>query len=437
MLIAGSLRGSRQPGDEELLEAVRQRSHGMMSSSSPVSVVPGERIVRLLLLVLFGLSLAVLAAIALYIFQKRPHIDYSATNRLADLTYLETWLAILATGALACLWRRGLVIGFAVFLLLIAEAGAQIYVYVSTGGTYQPEPLPSEQKFEPHPLLVGVPKPGSFAGIVHDSHHRRRTDNPGKAADARVIFTYGGSTTYDLANNDMETWQSDLSRQLGANFSVQNLGVPGYTSVENLIQTLFDFRDLAPACALYFEGFNDVRNSHVRGLKVDYSDFDLPLQRGNLGLNYPGFLANNLLFVRAAIGLFSESEVHVEGTVSGDVDPRVSKIYVENMSLIGEVARHFGVRAVFIPAVANWQQLEGSQALGWIRFVEHKDIKRLLYAIDEDLHRAAENSGAAFVDAPLRQDWTPEDFSDSVHFNAAGAKKFAASIAPAIADLCR
>ncbi len=396
----------------------------------------GERLIRRLIFSILVLAFLPLAALAVYVFLKKPHIDYSATNRIADLIYLATWLTIVAAGALACLWRRGMAIGFAALLLLLAETGAQAYLYVTNGALYQPEPPPFEQKFEPHPLLVGIPRPGYFTGIVHDANNRRRTDNPGKAPDAKVIFALGSSTTYDLANNDRQTWESDLSRLLGPGFAVENLGVPGYSSVENLIQTLFVFRSKAPACAIYFEGI-DLRNAHIDGLADDYSDFHLPLQRFNLGLAYPGFLVNNLLFLRTAIDVIAPGRPAAKGTTSGKVDPRLSQIYGENMRLIGENARHFGVKAIFVPAVANWPMMEGSHSHGWYPFVEFKDVKSLLTALSQDMKKAADDSGAVYVDAPLKLNWTRDDFFDSVHFNAAGAQKFAASIAPAIAELCR
>ncbi|HYV88247.1 MAG TPA: hypothetical protein VFA91_06695 [Candidatus Polarisedimenticolia bacterium] len=391
---------------------------------------------RRIFLVFFILGFAILAAFAVFVFEKHPRIDYSATNRTADLVYLATWMTILAAGALACLWRRGLPIAFTVFLLLLAEACAQAYVYKTTGGVYQPEAPPWEQKFEPHPLLVGIPRPGNFAGLVHDADHRRRTDNPNKAANARVIFIFGSSTAYDLANNDLQTWASDLSRRLGPGFTVQNLAVPGYSSAENLIQSLFVFRDSPPACAIYFAG-SDLRNSHIAGLKADYSDFDLPSERHNLGLAYPGFLVNNLVFLRSLIHLVSPETDSAQGTVSSDVDPHLMAIFSQNMRLIGAVNREFGVRAIFIPVVANWPLIEGSHNRGWFPLVEDKDIKRLTLAMSVELKKAAEESGASYIGTSLELNWTKADFTDSAHFNQAGAEKFADSIADDVAAICR
>ena len=402
----------------------------------PVELL-GQKIARRLLLGAFALAFAGLAGGAVFVFLKKPHIAYSATSRLADLTYLKIWLAMTAIGIIATLGRKWLPLSFAIVLLLAAEGGSQIFYLARTGLPYQPAPAESEQKFEPHPLLVGIPKTGSFAGIVQDSLHRRRTDNPAKVENPKHIFVFGGSTTYDLANDDLATWASDLSRLLGKDFAVENLGVPGYTSLENLIQSLFAFRDSAPACALYFEGFNDLRNAHIRTLKADYSDFHLPSQVSNLGLARPGFVVNNSLFLRMMLSIFSSGLVPPAGEASDQVDQHLAGIFFENMKLIAAIDHHFGVKAIFVPEMANFRRLTSDRIRGWLPLVRDKDIERLLLAMDRDLEQAAEESGAVYLGAPLAQEWSDGDFTDDVHFSAAGAMKFAQSLAKDVAELCR
>jgi hypothetical protein len=407
-----------------------------MKALSPGEAV-GELVARRMLLAILALAFLGLAAMTVFLFLKKPHIAYSAPSRGADLTYLKIWLAITAVGILGTLRRKWLVLSFIVLLLLMAEGGAQLYYFAANGSPYQPAPAESNQKFEPHPLLVGVPKEGSFEGIVHDSLHRRRTDNQGKIADPTYVFAFGGSTTYDLANDDLATWVSDLSRLLGSGFAVENLGVPGYTSLENMIQSLFVFRDAPPVCAIYFEGFNDLRNAHIRGLRSDYSNFHLPSQVGNLSLVAPGFLRNNFLLVRTLLSLFSGNGQAVPGEASDQIDQRLSAIFVENMKLIADIDRHFGVKAIFVPEMANYERLTTDRIRGWLPLVRDKDIKFLLTAMAGDLERAAKESGAVYLGAPLDQDWVDADFTDDVHFSAAGARKFAQSLAPDIARLCR
>ncbi len=411
------------------------------AKASPQAEEAGERRVRQLLLGLLAIGAVLLATAVVVAYLKNPRYAYFAPRRSADLTYLLLWLSICVLGAGAAFRRKWIGISFAALLLLAAEGGSQLYYYAANGESYRPTPPIFFDRFQPHPLLVAVPREGNFDGIVHDAQHRRRTDNPDKVANPKYIFAFGGSTTYDIANDDFATWQSELSRLLGRDFAVENLGVPGYTSVENMIQSLFAFRNARPVCAVYFEGWNDLRNAHIRNLQVDYSDFHLPAQVGNLSIGpRPGFLTNNSLFFRflaSLIGGTSRRSIDVEGDVSAQIDPRLSAIFIENMKLIADIGRHFGVKVIFIPQMANYQKLQSDRIRGWLPFIRDKDLKFLLQAMDRDLAQAASQAGAVYLGAPLSEDWGDGDFVDEVHFSAAGARKFARSLTKDIADQCQ
>src|SRR5262249_23552246 len=73
-----------------------------------------------------------------------------------------------------------------------------------------------------------------------------------------------------------QTWSDDLEQQLGRGYAVINHGVPGYSSVENLLQTLFylDTYGVRPHCAVYL-GWNDIRNAHLPNLDPAYANFHL------------------------------------------------------------------------------------------------------------------------------------------------------------------
>jgi lysophospholipase L1-like esterase len=46
-------------------------------------------------------------------------------------------------------------------------------------------------------------------------------------------------------------------------------------------------------------------------------------------------------------------------------------------------------------------------------------------------------SGAVFLDAPLKVDWQQGDFLDQGHFSKQGAEKFAAAITPDLQRYCQ
>jgi lysophospholipase L1-like esterase len=399
----------------------------------------GEKHVRQILRGLLLVAFVVLASVTIYVFLKKPRLAYFTWVRRADLIYLSIWLGITAMGVVAASRRKSVALAFGALLLLAAESLSNLYVYHRDGRLYQPAQPDGWGAFQPHPLLVGIPKAGVFDGVVHTADNRRRTVNEGKVANPKYIFAFGASTTYDIGvNDDAQTWPSDLSRLLGEDFAVENLGVPGYSSVETMIQSLFAFREVKPVCAIYFLGTNDLRNANIRGLRPDYSDFHLPTQREALSLSHHDFFLNNLLFLKLLVSLIlGDSGIKIEGAPSDRMDPRVSALFTENMELIGEIGRHFGVKVLFVSQVANYSNLTADRVRGgWLPFVRDKDVKPMMQALDRDMQLAAAASGAIYLGAPQAENWTAADFFDSMHFTAEGSQKFARSLAKDIAGLC-
>jgi len=164
--------------------------------------------------------------------------------------------------------------------LIVLEAGSLKLHARLTGKPFAPfYPM---RMFIPHPLLQVIPNPGVYGRYSHTDTNTRVTINAGKVSEELLVFAYGGSTTYGVGVSDAETWSSVLSALLGPRYFVENRGVPGYTTVENIIQATFDFRNVQPVCAIYYLGWNDFRNSNLTQLKPDYSDFHLINQRPTL-----------------------------------------------------------------------------------------------------------------------------------------------------------
>jgi len=84
---------------------------------------------------------------------------------------------------------------------------------------------------------------GTYGRVTHTADGHRLTVNINKLPDAGRIFVYGASTAYGSHLKDSETWPSVLSGVLGANYVVENHGVPGYSTIEHILQVLFDFRN--------------------------------------------------------------------------------------------------------------------------------------------------------------------------------------------------
>jgi S-formylglutathione hydrolase FrmB len=126
-----------------------------------------------------------------------------------------------------------------------------------------------------------------------------------------------------------------------------------------------------------------------------------------------------------------------ESATSGEKDLRLSKIFMDNMKLIAEIDRHFGVKSLFVPQILNFTRPAMGRKYQWLFIIPGQNAPHLMQAMNEDLERAARESGAVFIGAPLATNWTDSDFIDDGHFTAAGAAKFAQAIAGGVAANCR
>ncbi|HEY2889570.1 MAG TPA: hypothetical protein VGJ31_03045 [Dongiaceae bacterium] len=403
--------------------------------------IMGERRLRQFLCALDLLAFAAIAAVALYIwrFWPRGHDVYSDLQQSASETYLLTWMGVALIAALTALGRRTRLISFALSFLLLMECLAQLYFFSANHHPYHPNAQAILNRFEPHPLLVGIPHPSTFGGLSHDAMHRRTTVNEGKASEARLIYVFGGSLAYDVGVIDSETWASDLSRLLGPRYEVQNYGVPGYGSLEAMIQSLFVFRDVKPACAVYYEGAVDLTLAHAADLSSDYAPDHQAQLLELLGVGYrPSGLANNWLFFQLVERAITSGPKNRPSpiAVSAQQDMRLSQIFTDNMRLIAGIDRHFGVTPILVPQVLNYDFIETHYERWWPG-IPAQAVQPMMHEMNLDLERAAKDSGAVFLDAPLNIHWESGDFLDPMHFSAVGTAKFAQVIAPGIAMNCK
>jgi len=163
------------------------------------------------------------------------------------------------------------------------------------GANLLPDNYVKERRFDYHPLLQGVPKP-NFIGnegvlikdesvlVKHNADGMRGSEIGNINSGIKLIFAFGGSTTYDMGVDQGKTWVEQLQNNLGATYLVLNFGVPGYSTQEHVTQTAFygDYKGVRPACAVYYIGWNDIRNAHIPDLDRGYAGFHSLSQLGNL-----------------------------------------------------------------------------------------------------------------------------------------------------------
>jgi hypothetical protein len=133
-----------------------------------------------------------------------------------------------------------------------------------------------ERPHEWHPLLQIRPVPtiaGSGKNFINSLGMRGPERTASDLNDKTVVALFGGSTTFDFASPDGESWPDRLGQILGDKYAVINHGVFGYTTAEHVIQTAFfqDAYGVRPTCAVYYVGWNDISLTHVNELDGAYT----------------------------------------------------------------------------------------------------------------------------------------------------------------------
>jgi lysophospholipase L1-like esterase len=326
------------------------------------------------------------------------------------------------------------------FNLLLLEGLSRIYFrFVSKMPNY-------DLMFQPHPYLAAVPAPGISAGrsgirISHNSSGFRGPElDTTKRRDRTRIVALGGSSTYCVSITDDATWPYLLEKKLGPGFEVVNLGVPGYTTVENLIQTAFWLPDLTPKIAIYYLGWNDARNLHIRNLKPDYSDFHGVHQREVLQAD-KGFVdrfATVRLIKKALYRPFRRGgAIPDEKAFTAEVDPRALELYGRNLKSIGALCHAHGIEAIFVPQLVNRAVLTNETSYGWLPFVKDKDLPAMIDAYNRQMQAIANQLNLPFADEVIKQNFQPADFIDQGHFSPSGTAKFAEALTARVRTLSK
>jgi len=371
----------------------------------------------------------------------------------------QYFLYLLVLLALAVALVRWPWLAAALLVLAVIDFGWGVGSYALRHYTIGAMSLLPPDKVEParfqwHALLQAVPVPSlqftSATGlsISHTSEGTRGKDPaPGSLQGRTVVATFGGSTTYDIGAAEGDTWSDRLGETLGPDrFFIVNHGVPGYTTVEHLIQTVFYQTKFGkqPRCALYYVGWNDLRNAHIADLDSAYADFHLPSQVDSLKTRRVGgshvtispLLTMLMRLVSANVDTVRYfADPYGKEPVTGD-DPALDALYERNIRAISAINRQRGVVTIWVGQLLNRESLLGDGRYGWLPLVRDRDLWPMQQKFNALLSRTAKELGDVYVDVPAGA-FTNADFVDNGHFSGPGARRFVDYLAPAVREACR
>lgn len=439
-----------------MFEFVRSLGRKLLGHIGLVRPYRFERTVAAIGLVFLGLLLALLA-----FFLALNHELGPATMRGGFFFYV---LILLALGCLTLPWPRvaGLLLTLAALEIGLGGGSAVLnragVLYSSLLPGTAGDPL--DGLFEWHPLLQVVPKAGSTD--THTPHIYRhnsvRLRGPEQTAQSlqgkTVIALFGGSSTYGLYLKEDENWPNKLEQTLGAKqYVTLNYGMEGYTTAEHMIQTAFYEQPYRtkPNCALYYVGWNDLRNNYVPNLDPGYANFHLPSQIDFQGARYlgrrlgqiPNTVSPTLNFILSFAARILILTVDTArpvaappGALHTDLDPAFVALYIQNIETISAINRQRGIRTLWVGQLLNRAVLTSGKPYGWLPLIADKDLWPLMAKLNGVLGATATKLGDPYIDVPI-DDFTGADFFDQGHFTPSGAIKFAARIAPEVSANCR
>jgi hypothetical protein len=370
-----------------------------------------------------------------------------ANGRLAPGSYKFHYLVLLTALGLATIastWLRRHRLAYALVLFVVLDVSFGLITQRMSKAGLGRSFLPGnerESRFVWHPTLQVVPRPNyRDRNYAHDARGRRRSAPLREAVPA--VLAIGGSTTYDMGVNEGETWAERLEQALGGRADVLNLGVPGYSTAEHVIHAAFYLRSEPRArCALYYVGWNDLRNSFLPKLDPGYADFHLVSQVDNLNarplsplaVTSIGALADRLLHL--AFDTIPVAPKYPRELAKSGVDERLLAIYLDNLGKIAVLNREAGVTPIFVTQILNAPKFAGEGYYGWFPLVRDRDIVDLQKRFNSALVESGARKGWNVLDPDWRQ-FDDADFVDNGHFSVRGAQKFAALLAEPVARLC-
>jgi hypothetical protein len=372
------------------------------------------------------------------------------------------FLYLLALVALVVAFARWPRIAMALLILGVLEASWGLGSFALQGARASPSSLlpplgGEEQRFRWHAVLQAVPIPSlslvSANGLLinHTSQGTRgREPTQQDLVGRRIVATFGGSSTYDIGTGEGDTWSDRLNEALAqgdgkGRFFVVNHGVPGYSTVEHLIQTAFyqDKFGRPPRCAIYYVGWNDLRNAHLANLDPGYADFHLPSQVDSLKVRRLGGSNVTISPVLTMLARLIGAEVDTirysnsaSGEPVGGDDPGLAALFERNVRAISAINRERGIATLWVGQLLNRDKLVGEGRYGWLPLVRDRDVWPLQQRFNALLERTAKALGDAYVVLPP-ESFSDSDFVDNGHFSVRGARRFAEALAPAVRQACR
>jgi len=340
---------------------------------------------------------------------------------------------------------------YTLFILGCIELASVAGFYLTTGKWLFKESYNyNADLFEPHPYLVAVPKKSvrkSNQGIVytHNSDGFRGEEFKPKSEKKRIV-AIGGSTTYGVGVSDRQTWPFYLDSLLKDKYEVLNCGIPGHSTVENIIFASLDLSGYNPDIVIVQAGLNDLQCLNDPGLSSDYSDFHAPTLFGAMGFCYHNQLPKlGIVWLGVTIseklGWYPVCNYHkMEADKKANIGKsenheKAHNLYRRNIKTLIAVCKQFNVKMIFLPQILVKESSEKNRLRWWIPYSEKEDLKEDLILYNEIVQQVADSTNCIYANKVLDENWVYADFVDPSHFNPGANSRLAKIISQIVLNL--
>ena len=262
--------------------------------------------------------------------------------------------------------------------------------------------------------------------------------------DKFSVVCIGGSTTFCVSVDDTQTWPYVLQSKLGPEFQVFNLGVPGHSSLEAIIQMTTQVPDLKPDLVIFYEGWNDLHNYHTGTKTPDY-EWHADLIREGLLLKqtpiHKFYEVSSIFRFTRRIGsyLFPPLETIDSGALKKTPESYIDSLYVRNLKMLQTLSLYLKTETLFVPQVMNKGYLTrtSKENEDWTPTLHNEALPRLIDHINSLMLSCFEDSSEHVLSQNGMQPytWKESDFIDEGHFSVEGNEKFATMLLPHVLAL--
>ena len=301
-----------------------------------------------------------------------------------------------------------------------------------------------ETIFREHPYLSVSPKINSKIinnslekEVSSDKEGFRIVGNENMSFETPLkIACLGGSTTFGTGVTDADSWPYILQQKLGTACKIFNLGVPGYSTLEAMIQLPTTVQHINPDIVIIYQGWNDINKYHSTEQSYDYYYHGME-QKKRLRVTYEKeeYFLRKFFFYKAYLKILflreKKSSLNSEANnlpVYHSNDPFIDQIYVQNLKTIEALCQHIGVKAIYVPQVLDlhFYKTTKRKSQPWSPNIANSSMPDLIHHFNRILSETINPAPFSVVldSMLLKHNWQPKHFVDEGHFSREGGELF-------------